>query len=1032
MSVEFKILLVDDNEDLAGNLQDILQAQGYSVDIALDGRTALNLHNEARFDLSIIDYKLPDITGLELIREIHEVFEENEYFIIMTGFASLESAIEAVSQADLIGYITKPLDMDQLMLLTRQVYERRQTEIALGESEKKLSESEQKYRTIFESTGTAIALVESDTTIVEVNEEFLKLFGGSKTEIEGKTRWLNFISANECDKFLDAGGNLAVTGNNPASCDVDYITHSGETKHVTVTIAAFPDSDRYLISIMDITERRKTELERMVLNGASRAVLTCTDFTSAARKIFDYCRDVTGAISGYIALLNEEKNENEVLFLESGGMPCSVDPSLPMPVRGMRGEVYRSAKPLYTNDFPKTEWEGLLPGGHVTINNLLFAPLLIEGKVVGIIGLANKPVDFTERDVIIVDALSEICSIALINDRNRGLLQKSEETFRLAMDVTTDGLVDWDIQNNMIYYSPNWAHILGEDEVAFTPDSWSGRLHPNEVEFVKNELRKHLKGETDQYYCQHRMRTRDNVWKWVLDRGRIVSRDENGMALRMIGTMTDISRQKQAEEELVREKTRIENIVNTAQTIILTLDTNGNIVDFNPYTEQLTGYSIEEVKGRNWIETFLPERDQIKIEQLFGNAVLGKRTEGNINPILTRDGEEREIVWYDSVIRDEEGNITGVLSTGQDITERIDAEKAVQESEEKFSRVFYSNPNPMMVVEPVSGLINDVNEAFIEFVGFSYDECLDNTMTGLNLWINEDDRLDFILLLTERESILNFETEMKVKTGDIRSVVLSMETIQISGDPFRIVSVNDITERKKMQEQLIVTDRLASVGELAAGIAHELNNPLTGVIGFSDLLISRDDIPDDIKEDLETINRESIRASQVAKHLLTFARKHPDSKSPVNIERVINNVLDLRSYEQKVNNIEVVRRFETDLPPVMANDFQLQQVFLNIIINAEHFMIEANGHGTLVITGEKKDDVIRVSFRDNGPGIPPDILPLIFNPFYTTKEVGKGTGLGLSICYGIITEHGGSIHAESKPEAGATFIINLPVYEESF
>jgi len=252
-------------------------------------------------------------------------------------------------------------------------------------------------------------------------------------------------------------------------------------------------------------------------------------------------------------------------------------------------------------------------------------------------------------------------------------------------------------------------------------------------------------------------------------------------------------------------------------------------------------------------------------------------------------------------------------------------------------------------------------------------------------------------------------------------------TFDDSGEPIRMLgTVQDITERKKMEEQLIVTDRLASIGELSSGIAHELNNPLTGVIGFSELLLDRD-LPDDIKEDLEVINREAKRTAGIVRNLLTFARKHDTEKRLVNINSIIEKVLELRAYEQKVSNIEVDTQFTSDLPEIMADGFQLQQVFINIIINAEHFMKEAHGRGTLTITTEQVGDIIRASFADDGPGIAEENLGHLFDPFFTTKEVGKGTGLGLSISYGIITDHGGRIRAESELGKGATFIIELPV-----
>ena len=232
-----------------------------------------------------------------------------------------------------------------------------------------------------------------------------------------------------------------------------------------------------------------------------------------------------------------------------------------------------------------------------------------------------------------------------------------------------------------------------------------------------------------------------------------------------------------------------------------------------------------------------------------------------------------------------------------------------------------------------------------------------------------------------------------------------------------------------MQEQLIMQDRLASIGQLTSGVAHELNNPLTGVIGFSELLLQRE-LPDDVKQDLKTINDEAQRTARIVKNLLTFARKQPEEKQPLDINESIQRVLELRAYEQKVNNIQVNTRFVPDLPQVMGNNSQLQQVFFNIVINAEFFMLQAHGRGTLTVTTEKAGDCVRASFADDGPGISEENMRRLFIPFFTTKEVGKGTGLGLSICQGIIAEHGGRIWAESELGKGATFILELPAYSK--
>jgi len=262
------------------------------------------------------------------------------------------------------------------------------------------------------------------------------------------------------------------------------------------------------------------------------------------------------------------------------------------------------------------------------------------------------------------------------------------------------------------------------------------------------------------------------------------------------------------------------------------------------------------------------------------------------------------------------------------------------------------------------------------------------------------------------EQVGETQEELLIELEALRRRVAELESLE--------------TKQRRAEEQLLITDRLASIGELASGIAHELNNPLTGVIGFSQLLLSRE-LPDEIREDIKVVYSEAKRAADVMKNLLIFARKHSPLRQLVNINSVIEKVLTLRAYEHKVENIQVVVHLAPDLPLIMADYFQLQQVFLNIIINAEHFMLEAHQRGTLTITTRCIGNTVRASFTDDGPGIAKEDLVHLFDPFFTTKEVGEGTGLGLSICHGIVTEHGGLIYAESEPGKGANFVVELPI-----
>jgi len=263
-------------------------------------------------------------------------------------------------------------------------------------------------------------------------------------------------------------------------------------------------------------------------------------------------------------------------------------------------------------------------------------------------------------------------------------------------------------------------------------------------------------------------------------------------------------------------------------------------------------------------------------------------------------------------------------------------------------------------------------------------------------------------------------------------------TFQVSVGPWydknnRLVGsihvAKDISNEKLLQQQLIQSEKLSAIGELISGIAHELNNPLTGVMGYSQLLQMRGDLDERAKDSLVKINNLATRCQRIVQNLLSFARKQKPERTLTSVNEILGRTVELRSYELQVNNIELVLEPDPQLPRTIADAHQLQQVFLNVITNAEQAMLEAKGRGRLTI--RTRNDIagghIVVEITDDGPGIPEQHLTKIFDPFFTTKEVGKGTGLGLSLAYGIIKEHAGNIYARSRLGEGSTFVIELPV-----
>jgi two-component system, cell cycle sensor histidine kinase and response regulator CckA len=248
--------------------------------------------------------------------------------------------------------------------------------------------------------------------------------------------------------------------------------------------------------------------------------------------------------------------------------------------------------------------------------------------------------------------------------------------------------------------------------------------------------------------------------------------------------------------------------------------------------------------------------------------------------------------------------------------------------------------------------------------------------------------------------------------------------------------VRDVSERKKLDDetrdlyhQLLQAEKMAALGQTISGVAHELNNPLATILSWADRLSHRPAIDDSMRRGLETILTESERAARIVRNLLTFARKRQTTRAMVDLNHIVRETLALRAYDQRVSNISVIDALAAGLPQVFADGHQIQQVLLNLVINAEQAMLSANGRGVLVARSwhNAEHESVVLEINDDGPGIPEALQPKIFDPFFTTKEVGQGTGLGLTVAYAIVQEHGGRIRLESREGTGASFFIELPV-----
>ena len=506
--------------------------------------------------------------------------------------------------------------------------------------------------------------------------------------------------------------------------------------------------------------------------------------------------------------------------------------------------------------------------------------------------------------------------------------------------------------------------------------------------------------------------------------------DEMGHLAKAINQMGKEIGEKR--EELQKQRDEYQNLFELVPCYITVQDRDYKLIRYNrefakTFDPKPGDYCYRAYKGRS-------ERcERCPVLMTFEDGKSHYSEEVGIN----KDGTKSYWVVRTSPIKNSRGEVTAAMELCLDITERKELEKEVRRSEEKYRMIFHNIPNPVFVLDAKNLEILDCNCSVETIYGFSKEEKLG---TSFMHFFERGDR-DYY---ASEMKTSNFFTQVRHlnKEGKTIFVNIRISSSEYRGQGVLLVITSDITQRLMAEQQLIQAGKMATLGEMATGVAHELNQPLSVIKTACGYLMRKVKKKEQVEEVIlktmaEEIDSHVDRASRIIDHMREFGRKSEVKKEKVQVNEALNKALEIFSQQLKLREIEVVRELKEDLPPILADSNRLEQVFINLLINARDSIEEKWNHGhyeegvkRIFLKTSSHMGMVTIEIKDTGTGIPESIVDKIFEPFFTTKKVGQGTGLGLSISYGIVQDYDGVIRVETREGEGSNFIIQFPVADE--
>jgi PAS domain S-box-containing protein len=475
--------------------------------------------------------------------------------------------------------------------------------------------------------------------------------------------------------------------------------------------------------------------------------------------------------------------------------------------------------------------------------------------------------------------------------------------------------------------------------------------------------------------------------------------------------------------ERLEAERRYRDLFDSIQEGAFICNPDGRIVEANRFLVQMLGCARrEDLLQKNLFEVLLPPSSRGQLLETLRAVDALRDVEIELRK---QDGSPLEVLLHVAAVRDNKGTLVQYRGLILDITDQKDSRAALRR-ERDFNRSILDHTQNIILVLDASGQIDYVNQRALE-IGYSAEALQGLPLARLVHTSHRPVFREALRAVLDGGEVQRVELPLLRGDGGVAQFIVNLSSMREERGEAQgaVVVMTDITEDSLLQAKLAHAEKMAALGQLVSGVAHEVNNPLSAIVGFSDLLLENPDLPGFARENLGVILEEAERTRLIVQNMLRFAREMPPQREPVQINPVLRQALKLRSYGVATRNVDIVERLTEHLPVVVADPHQLEQVFLNILNNAFDAVEQIGRRGRIEVETAACRGNIEIYFRDNGPGIPN--LDRIFEPFFTTKPVGKGTGLGLSICYGIIQAHDGEILCQNNGNGeGCTILIRLP------